>query len=71
MSRTYRAPRKFSISGKVGKLKIKVRYPEDAEANLILHGIEQKKKLDRQRHKDRQWKLAAAAAADPCLLRGR
>ncbi len=69
MSRTYHNKRSFTISGKAGKLPIKLEY-NDPEASLALHIYKQKKKLAVTRKKDRQWKLAAAAAANPRLLIG-
>lgn len=69
MSRTYRNKRTYQVSGKAGKLPVKLLY-NDPEASLALHIYEQKKKLAKQRKKDRQWKLAAATAANPRLLIG-
>lgn len=70
MARTYKAPRKLHINGKAGKVPIKERFGS-FEADLMLHQYFAKKKLDKQRRKDRQWKLAAAAAAEGRLLNGR
>ena len=69
MSRTYRNKRTYQVSGKAGKLPVKDWYG-DKEASLAIHIHQQKKKLDKQRKKDRQWKLAAATAANPRLLIG-
>lgn len=66
MARTYKAPRKLTISGKAGKVPMKERFGS-FEADLLLHRYYAKKKLDKQRRKDRRWKLAAASATDRVL----
>ena len=69
MARTYRAPRKLHVSGKAGKRPLRILYG-DLEASVILQAQREKVKLDKLRKRDRQWKLAAASAADPRMLLG-
>lgn len=66
MARTYKAPRKLTISGKAGKVPMQERFGS-FEADLILHRYFAKKKLDKQRRKDRRWKLAQHSAVERVL----
>jgi hypothetical protein len=69
MARTYKAPRKMSISGKAGKVKMQERFGS-FEADYILHQYHAKKKLDKARRKDRRWKLSCAITSEGRLLNG-
>ena len=69
MARTYKAPRKMSINGTAGKVKMQQRFGS-FEADFLLHQYHAKKKLDKQRKKDRRWKLSQAITSEGRLLNG-
>jgi hypothetical protein len=66
MARTYKAPRKINIDGRAGKVPMKERFGS-FEADLLLHRYFAKKKLDKQRRKDRRWKLSQHTTVERVL----
>lgn len=57
MARTYKSPRKFSINGKAGRVEPRKLF-DDPVVDQALHNVYAKRKLAKQRKKDRRWKLA-------------
>jgi hypothetical protein len=69
MARTYKAPRKFTINGKAGRVAPKKLF-DDPVVDQAIHNVLAKRKLAKLRKKDRRFKLAQVTALNSRPLNG-
>ena len=69
MSRTYKAPRKFSINGRAGRVEPRKLF-DDPIVDQAIHNIIAERKLAKQRKRDKRWKLAQVTALNSRPLNG-
>ena len=70
MARTYKAPRKYTVNGRAGRVEPRKVF-DDPIIDQAIHNVLAKKKLAKQRKKDRRWKLASAVVTNSRPLNGR
>ena len=69
MSRTYKAPRKFSINGRAGRVEPRKLF-DDPIVDQAIHNVIAKRKLAKLRKRDQRWKLAQVTALNSRPLNG-